>query len=94
MPKRSSQTKENRGDKKNKTNSRPGYFYNTTPSSPVLTCFFRLYMYTDEKALFSILRSGELRLSLPWNTNDVTECVAQKATEQSEGVKRYGYLCF
>ena len=94
MPKRSSQTKENRGNKKYKTNSRPGYFYNTTPSSPVLTCFFRLYMYTDEKALFSILRSGKLRLSLPWNTNDVTECVAQKATEQSEGVKRYGYLCF
>ena len=94
MLKNSSNRKGNCGNSKSSSNSRPGYFYGTTPSSSVLTDFFRLYMYTDEKALFSILKSGRLRLSLPWNTNDVTECVAQKATEQSEGVKSFGYLCF
>ena len=68
------------------------YFFDTHPN--VRTTFFRLFMYVSEDSLFKILKSGLLRLSLPWNTNDVTECVAQQATTQSEGVKEFGYLCF
>lgn len=68
------------------------YFFDTRPN--VRTTFFRLFMYVSEDSLFKILKSGLLRLSLPWNTNDVTECVAQQATTQSEGVKEFGYLCF
>ena len=68
------------------------YFFDTRPN--VRTTFFRLFMYVSEDSLFKILKSGLLRLSLPWNTNDVTECVARQATTQSEGVKEFGYLCF
>lgn len=85
-------TKINKDKKRAKNNSRSPYLYAT--SSNINTSILRLFMYTSEDSLFKILQTGKLRLSLPWNTNDVTECVAQKAYAQSEGVKEFGYLCF
>lgn len=79
-------------EKTQRNNVNVPYFFDTHPN--VRTTFLRLFMYVSEDSLFKILKSGLLRLSLPWNTNDVTECVAQKATTQSEGVKGFGYLCF
>lgn len=54
----------------------------------------RLYMYVDECALDSIINYQRLRISCPWRTNDVTECVYADEYSQSEDTKRYGYLCF
>ena len=75
-----------------KNNVSTAYFFDTSPN--IRTTFLRLFLYVSEDSLFKILRTGKLKLSLPWNTNDVTECVAQKASFQSEGVKSFGYLCF
>lgn len=85
-------TKINTGNRRTKNNVHKPYMYTTGPN--IQTSILRLFMYATEESLFKILQTGKLRLSLPWNTNDVTECVAQKAYEQSEGVKGYGYLCF
>lgn len=54
----------------------------------------RLYMYVTADALYSILKTGRLKLSHPWKTNDITECLAQGETQQRYGIKKYGYLCF
>ncbi len=54
----------------------------------------RLYMYVTADALFAIIRSGRLRLSHPWKTNDITECLAQHEMKLRRAVKEYGYLCF
>ena len=75
-----------------KNNVGTAYFFETFPN--IKTTILRLFLYVSEKALFKILETGKLRLSLPWNTNDVTECVAQKTNYQTEGVKTFGYLCF
>lgn len=75
-----------------KNNVEIPFFFDTRAA--VRTSFLRLFMYVSEESLFKILKSGLLRLSLPWNTNDVTECVAQHSSSQSEGVKSFGYLCF
>lgn len=53
----------------------------------------KLYLYASEASLRSILKNGEIRLSKPWNTNDITECVAKGEKEQSELLKTYGYIC-
>lgn len=75
-----------------KNNVEIPFFFDTRAA--VRTSFLRLFMYVSEESLFKILKSGLLKLSLPWNTNDVTECVAQHSSSQSEGVKSFGYLCF
>lgn len=54
----------------------------------------RLYMYVTAEALFAIIRSGALKLSHPWKTNDITECLAQRETQLRYAIKEYGYLCF
>lgn len=54
----------------------------------------RLYMYVTAEALFSILKSGRLKLSHPWKTNDITECLAQNESELRHEIKNFGYLCF
>ena len=54
----------------------------------------RLFMYVNESDLYKILETCRLRISCPWRTNDVTECVIQGETQQSEYVKTFGYLCF
>ena len=53
----------------------------------------KLYLYASEASLRSILKSGKIRLSKPWNTNDITECVAKGEKDQSELIKTYGYIC-
>lgn len=75
-----------------KNNVGTAYFFDTYRN--VNTTILRLFLYVSEKSLFKILETGKLRLSLPWNTNDVTECVAQKVNYQTEGIKGFGYLCF
>lgn len=54
----------------------------------------RLYMYVTAEALFSILKSGRLKLSHPWKTNDITECLAQNESQLRHEIKNFGYLCF
>lgn len=54
----------------------------------------RLYMYVTAEALFAIIRSRALKLSHPWKTNDITECLAQRETQLRYAIKEYGYLCF
>lgn len=54
----------------------------------------RLYMYVTADALFAIIRTGRLKLSHPWKTNDITECLAQNEVNQRYEIKNSGYLCF
>lgn len=58
------------------------------------TSILRLFMYVTEDALFDIIHMGRLKLSCPWRVKDVTECVIQDETRQSEFIKGFGYLCF
>lgn len=53
-----------------------------------------LYMYIKSEALLPILETSRLRLSKPWQTNDITECVMQNENALREYTKRFGYLCF
>lgn len=53
----------------------------------------RLCMYVGEQALMKILDKERLRLSCPWRTNDITECVSQNESYQDLEVKRFGYIC-
>lgn len=54
----------------------------------------RLYMYVTADALFAIIKTGRLKLSHPWKTNDITECLAQYEVGLRYEIKQYGYLCF
>lgn len=54
----------------------------------------RLYMYVSAEALYSVIRSGALKLSHPWKTNDITECLAQQEKQLRYAIKECGYLCF
>lgn len=54
----------------------------------------RLFMYVSAEALYSIIRSGALKLSHPWKTNDITECLAQHEKQLRYAIREYGYLCF
>lgn len=54
----------------------------------------RLYMYVTAESLFAILKSGKLKLSHPWKTNDITECLAQNELGLRYDIKKFGYLCF
>lgn len=53
----------------------------------------RLYLYTSEKGLLSILDKKAIIVSHPWATNDITEGVAQDQNKQTHDVKKYGYIC-
>lgn len=53
----------------------------------------KLCMYVSEQSLMQIIEKERLRLSCPWRTNDVTECVAQDNFLQSNIVKNFGYIC-
>ncbi len=55
--------------------------------------FIRLYLYVKPESLIPLLSSKRIHLSMPWNTNDVTECVQQNKEKQSELIKEYGYIC-
>lgn len=54
----------------------------------------KLYMYVNADALFKIIDSQLLRLSKPWLTNDITECIFQYENDLRFFVKNYAYLCF
>lgn len=53
-----------------------------------------LYMYIKSEALLPIIETSRLRLSKPWQTNDITECVMQNENALREYTKLFGYLCF
>lgn len=53
-----------------------------------------LYMYVKHEALLPILTSSKLRLSKPWLTNDITECILKNEICMREETKMMGYLCF
>lgn len=60
-------------------------------SSPAET--LKLCLYVGEQALMQIVDKQRLRLSCPWRTNDITECVAQAETYQTNIIKNFGYIC-
>lgn len=53
----------------------------------------KLCLYVGEQALMQIIDKQRLRLSCPWRTNDITECVAQAETYQTNIIKNFGYIC-
>ena len=60
-------------------------------NSPAET--LKLCLYVGEQALMQIVDKQRLRLSCPWRTNDITECVAQAETYQTNIIKNFGYIC-
>ena len=53
----------------------------------------KLCLYVGDHALMQIVDKQRLRLSCPWRTNDITECVAQAETYQTNIIKNFGYIC-
>lgn len=78
---------------RNDVNDKPlGYvFPDNDGTSPAET--LKLCMYVGEQALMQIIDKQRLRLSCPWRTNDITECVAQAETYQTNIIKNFGYIC-